>query len=448
MKPEAFEMILDSIADGVFTVSPEWRITSWNKAAERITGFSAEEAIGSFCHDVFRANVCQGGCVLRQTMETGENLLNRPINILTREGYEKPVSISTAVLLDEEGQPAGGVETFRDLTEIEHLRRRLERDYSFEDIVSKNSRIRELFEIMPRVAESESTVLIQGESGSGKELFARALHNLSARKGKPFVGVSCAALPGELLESELFGYQAGAFTGARTDKPGRFAAAAGGTLFLDEIGEIPQALQVKLLRVLQERVYEPLGANVPVPAEVRIVAATNRDLKAEVDGGRFRGDLYYRLNVVRLELPPLRRRREDIPLLAGHFIARFNAEKGREIEGLTPAALSALSAHDYPGNVRELENAIEHAFVMCRGAWIDVQHLPPEIVGDETSGQPSAPAPTDDTAFDAAEAAVIRAALAQHDGHRVRTARSLGIHKTTLLRKMKKLGVTWKRGRM
>jgi len=447
MKPDAYEMILDSIADGVFTISPQWRITSWNRAAEQITGFSREEAVGHNCHDVFRANVCQGGCVLRQTMETGENLVNRPINILTREGYEKPVSISTALLRDEEGKVVGGVETFRDLTELEQLRRQLEKDYSFEDIISKNHRIRQIFEILPRVAEAESTVLIQGPSGSGKELFARALHNLSGRRGGPFVGVSCAALPGELLESELFGYVRGAFTGAVADKAGRFATAREGTLFLDEIGEVPPELQVKLLRVLQERIYEPLGANVPEPAEVRIIAATNRDLKEEMEQGRFRGDLYYRLNVVRLDLPPLRERKEDIPLLADHFIARFNREKGREVNGLTPAALTALTTHDYPGNVRELENALEHAFVMCRGAWIDVQHLPREIAGAGAAGLPDLDDVVDDTAFAAAQAAVIRAALARHNGHRVKTAQALGIHKTTLLRKMKKLGIVWNRRR-
>ncbi len=442
MKPEAFAMILDSIADGVFTVSPEWQITSWNRAAEQITGFSAEEAVGSFCHDVFRANVCQSGCVLRQTMETGENLVNRPINILTREGYEKPVSISTALLRDEAGKVVGGVETFRDLSALERLRKKLEKEFTFEDIISKHHLIQRLFEILPQVAESESTVLIEGPSGSGKELFARAVHNLSPRKGKPFVGVSCAALPENLLESELFGYRAGAFTGAGRDKPGRFAAARGGTLFLDEIGEIPQSLQVKLLRVLQEKVYEPLGANQPVPAEVRIIAATNRDLRQEMEQGRFREDLYYRLNVVRIDLPPLRRRKVDIPLLADHFIAHFNAEKGRDISGLTPAALAALTAYDFPGNVRELENAIEHAFVMCRSAWIDVPHLPPEIIAIRDNGLPAVGEDAGDgSAFETAEAGVIRAALARFDGHRVKTAQSLGIHKTTLLRKMTKLGL-------
>ncbi len=442
MKPEAFEMILDSIADGVFT-----GITSWNKAAEQITGFSREEAVGNFCHDVFRANVCQGGCVLRQTMQTGENLINRPINILTREGYEKPVSISTALLRDEEGAVVGGVETFRDLSALEQLRKRLEKEFTFEDIISKHHRIRQLFDILPQVAESESTVLIQGPSGSGKELFARAVHNLSGRRDKPFVGVSCAALPENLLESELFGYVAGAFTGAQRDKPGRFAAAREGTIFLDEIGEIPPPLQVKLLRVLQEKVYEPLGANVPVPAEARIIAATNRDLRLEMEEGRFRGDLYYRLNVVRIELPPLKERKVDIPLLADHFIARFNAEKGREINGLTPAALAALTAHDFPGNVRELENAVEHAFVMCRGAWIDLPHLPPELIAVDAANLPEVEDAAEGDAFGAAEAAVIRTTLARFNGHRVKTAQALGIHKTTLLRKMKKLGITWDRRR-
>jgi PAS domain S-box-containing protein len=441
MKKEAVEMILDSVADGVFTVGTDWRIMSWNRAAEGITGFSREEALGRRCHDVFRANVCQEGCVLRRTMKTGENMVNLPINILTRDGLEKPISISTAVLRDKNGKVAGGVETFRDLSELENLRRRLRQEFSFQDIISKNHRIQVIFRMLPDIAESESTVLIQGPSGSGKELFARAVHNLSPRKGKPFLAINCGALPDTLLESELFGYKAGAFTDAKRDKPGRFALAKKGALFLDEIGDISSALQIKLLRVLQERTFEPLGSGKSERADVRIIAATNRDLREEMARGRFREDLYYRLNVVRIDLPSLKDRKEDIPLLVDHFIARLNAEKGRDIVGLTQRALAALLAYDFPGNIRELENSIERAFILCKVKLIDVDCLPSEISGISIYSEGEQP--YKGNPLEAAEEDVIRQTLVRYNGHREKTAKALGMHKTTLFRKMKRLGIAF-----
>lgn len=442
LKMHEFETILDSIADGVFTVDNEWTILSWNRAAEKITGFSQEEAIGQSCHDVFQTNVCQSSCVLRQTLESGENLINVPINIITKDGYEKPVSISTAVLRDTDGKVIGGAETFRDLSDIETLRKRLHQEYTFEDIISKNHKIKQIFHILPDIAESESTVIVQGPSGSGKELFARAIHNLSPRKGGPFVAVNCAALPDTLLESELFGYKAGAFTDAKRDKPGRFHLAQGGTLFLDEIGDISAALQVKLLRVLQEKTYEPLGSNQAQKADTRIIAATNKDLKEEMARGRFRDDLYYRLNVIQIEIPPLKERKEDIPLLIDHFIERFNAEKGCFIQGITPAAISALMLFEYPGNVRQLENAIEHAFVLTKGPLIDLNALPLDIIPEQEKTDQSE-LPESGNPLMEAEKRVIEQALSQHNGHREKTAKALKMHKTTLLRKMKKLGITY-----
>jgi len=437
----AYKTILDSIADGVFTVDGDWRIVSWNRAAEQITGFSKEEAIGQSCFNVFRSNVCQTECVLRKTLQSGTHLINIPINILTSEGDEKPISVSTAVLRDGKGKIVGGVETFRDLQAIESLRKALTKEYSFQDIISKSHRMQELFNIMPDISESDSTVLIQGPSGSGKELFARAIHNLSHRKDQPFVTVHCAALPDTLLESELFGYKKGAFTDAYRDKPGRFDLAAGGTIFLDEIGEISLALQVKLLRVLQDKTYESLGDTKSKRVDVRIITATNKNLQEQMARGRFRDDLYYRLNVIRLEVPRLAERMEDIPLLVDHFILRFNAEKGKNISGITPDALSALMKHDFPGNVRELENIIERAFILCKTATIDVRCLPPEISPPDDAGP--ADAPPGKSLLQSAEAETIRRTLAVHNGHREKTAEALGIHKTTLLRKMKKLSITY-----
>ena len=445
MEEFALRVILDSIADGVFTVDGEWRITTFNRAAEQITGCTRQEAIGQKCFDIFRANCCQSDCILRRTIETGNELINLPITILTQEGREKPISVSTAILRNTDGKVIGGVETFRDLTAIEILRKELTKHYVFEDIISKNHRMQELFQILPDIAESDSSVLIQGPSGSGKELFARAIHNLSLRKERPFISVNCGALPDTLLESELFGYKKGAFTDARRDKPGRFALAEGGTLFLDEIGDISAALQIKLLRVLQEKVYEPLGATESVRADVRIVTATHRDLREEMGLGRFRDDLYYRLNVVKLEIPPLRLRREDIPLLVDHFITRFNSAKGKAIVGVSDGVLSILMTYEFPGNVRELENVIEHAFILCKSGMIEPKCLPREILDavGYSSPRTECHGEQDVSPLKVAEAEAIRTALAQNDGHRERTAKALGVHKTTLIRKMKKLGVIY-----
>jgi len=295
-----------------------------------------------------------------------------------------------------------------------------------------------VFEVLPAVSASPSTVLLLGETGTGKELVARTIHSLSPRRKGPFVAVNCGALPDTLLESELFGYKAGAFTGANKDKPGRFALAGGGTLFLDEIGEISPALQVRLLRVLQERTYEPLGATRSESADVRVIVATNKDLAGQVRLGVFREDLYYRVNVVRIELPPLRRRKEDIPLLLDQFIERFDRLQGRTVSGVSPEALSLLMAHDWPGNIRELENAVERAFILCGDGPIGIAHLPGELTArgaaaDGGGGMRSA--------HDILDAQAIRTALERNDDNRQAAARELGIHKTTLFRRMKKLGI-------
>jgi len=435
---QLLDIILDSIADGVFTVDGDSNITYFNPAAEKITGIPENLAIGQKCFDVLRANICQMSCALKATIETGETRINLPVNILNKEGRKIPISISTSVLRDKRGNIMGGVETFRDLSTIETLRREIRNQYQFSDIISKNHNIRQMLDILPDVAVSNSTVLIEGPSGSGKELFARAIHKLSQCRGA-YVAVNCAALPDSLLESELFGYVKGAFSDARTNKPGRFARAEGGTLFLDEIGDISPALQVKLLRVIQEKEYEPLGGTVSLKADVRIIAATNRKLAELVKNGIFREDLFYRLNVIRLFLPPLSRRRDDIPLLIEHFINKFNAIKGKDIEGVADDVLDMLMMHEFPGNIRELENIIEYAFVLCRGPLIELRHLPKEIQSSAlNSGEEPDPCCLP---LEAAESGAIMDALQRNGGNRIETAADLGIDKTTLWRKMKKYGI-------
>lgn len=435
-----FNVILNSIADGVFTTDNDGRITFMNKAAEEITGFSDKEAIGHYCFDVFRADICQSRCALKETLKTKKEIINLSATILKKGGQKVPISVSTAVLKNERGQIIGGVETFRDLSAIEELKKELSQKYTLGDIISKNHKIHEIFNILPDIAESDSTVLIQGASGTGKELFAKAIHNLSRRKTKPFIKVNCGALPDTLLESELFGYVKGAFTDAKKDKPGRFALANEGMIFLDEVGDMSPSLQVKLLRVLQEKEFEPLGATSPRKTDVRVIAATNHDLSKLVSEGKFRDDLFYRLNVVKVELPPLKERREDIPLLIDAFIQKFNAKMGKQIMGVSDQALRLLLKYDYPGNVRELENIIEHAFVLCRGNQIELDCLPKELIGTlrETESSISL---KEENLFEKAEVEVIEKTLRKHDGNRINTAQELGIDRTTLWRKMKKYGL-------
>ena len=431
-------VILDSISEGVFTVGLHWRITSFNRAAEEITGIQREKAIGKYCRDVLRADVCETDCTLRQTMETGRPIMNKAVHIIDANGNRRAITISTALLKDSKGKVIGGVETFRDMSTIEQLRKEIEGRYSCEDIISQSHKMQNLFAVLPNIAESNTTVLIEGESGTGKELFARAIHNLSFRKDKPFVAVNCGALPDTLLESELFGYKAGAFTDAKKDKPGRFALAEGGTIFLDEIGDVSGSVQLKLLRVLQDKTYEPVGGVSSVKADVRIITATNKKLDQLVQQGKFRDDLYYRINVMKLELPPLRNRKEDIPLLVDHFISRFNRLHNKNICCVTNEVTAALLAYDYPGNVRELENIIEHCFVLCEGEIIEAKHLPasirPSSKQDKTKvGEPAT--------IKQMEILLITQALQRNKGNKAAAAKELGINKSTLFRKMKAFNV-------
>jgi len=432
------EAILESISDGVFTVDQNWNITSFNRAAEKITGISRKEAIGRQCCDVFRSSMCETGCALEKTTKTGKPIIGRSGYIIDARGNRIPISVSTAVLRNSQGQIIGGAETFRDLSEVEGLRKELEGRFSVGDLVSRSPLMERIFEVMPAVAQSPSTVLILGETGTGKEFVAKTIHSLSPWSKGPFVAVNCGALPDTLLESELFGYKAGAFTGAVKDKPGRFAMAGKGTIFLDEIGEVSQAMQVRLLRVLQEKVYEPLGSTSSESLKARIITATNKELEEIVRQGTFRKDLYYRINVVRLELPPLRKRKEDIPLLAESFIRRFNRLQNRDITGIDTQALSLLMAHDWPGNIRELENVIERAFIMCRSGKIGMEHLPPDFTGHDDkidNGQDMK------SARRSLEARAISEAIRHNNFNRQAAARELGIHKSTLFRKIKELGI-------
>lgn len=436
------EAILESISDGVFTVDLDWGITSFNRAAEEITGVARSEAIGRRCSDVFRSSMCGADCALQQTLKTGKPIIGKSGYIIDSDGNRIPISVSTAVLRNAEGRVTGGAETFRDLSEVEALRRELEAKFRVGDLSSRSPLMQRVFEVLPAIAASPSTVLILGETGTGKELVARTIHALSPRNQEPFVAVNCGALPDTLLESELFGYKAGAFTGANKDKPGRFALAKRGTLLLDEIGEVSPALQVRLLRVLQERTYEPLGGTRSERTDARIMVATNKDLAEQMRQGVFREDLYYRVNVVRIELPPLRRRKEDIPLLVEQFVARFNRLQQKSVQGIAAEALSLLMAHDWPGNIRELENAIERAFILCNEGHIGIGHLPEELTARVGFGSVMGVDPNVRSAHNILDSQAIRAALERNAFNRLAAAKELGIHKTTLFRRIKKLGIS------
>ena len=432
---EGLIQLFDTIQEGVFAVDKECRITFFNRAAESITGTGKFHALGRPCWEVLRADCCGEECLLRKTLSTGELFSERPVTMITADGSSKLVSVATTVLRNPDGTVKGAVETFRDITSEEARSLVRLSDFRYQDIITINRRMHKILETLPMIADSTSTVLLQGESGTGKELIARAIHKLGPRNDKPFVAVNCGALPDNLLESELFGYKAGAFTDAKKDKPGRFALANGGILFFDEIGDTSAAMQVKLLRVLQEKEYEPLGSLRSRKTDVRIIAATNRNLETMVQEGTFRKDLYYRLNIVKIVVPPLRERRDDIPLLADYYINKLNKQQGKHIRGIDDRAMARLTAYDFPGNVRELENMIERAFVLCRKGYIGSEHLfepdAPEsvIVGEK--------APNDPASMERLEASFLLNVLQRNNWERGKTARELGINRSTLYRKMR-----------
>jgi PAS domain S-box-containing protein len=428
--------VLDSFPEGVFLVNTRWQIGYFNQMAEEITGFSREEVTGKFCWDIFQADLCHKNCPMRISMSTGEVLLDREVEIITKAGHKKLILINTAQIRRPGNKVLGGVETFHELVCPETEAARLE-DHVFADIVGVSPRMQEIIHSLPIIAASESNVLIQGESGTGKELVARALHLHSPRKKGPFVAVNCSAIPETLIESELFGHERGAFTGAVASKPGRFELAKGGTLFLDEIGDLKPELQVKLLRVLEEKAFMRVGGTRKIPLEARIVAATNVNLKEAMRRGRFRDDLYYRLFTVPIYLPPLREKREDIPILVKYVLEKLNRKFNKRIKGVDPKVMKLFCRHPWPGNVRELQHVLEYCFVFSKGAFITQRHLPRlesawvarelELpLGDESASP-----------LEALEKRTILTALELAQGNKQETARMLKISRSKLWRKMR-----------
>jgi len=434
------DLVLDALEEGVFTVDRNRSITSLNRAAERITGYTETDVLGRPCWEVFRTEICATACPLKESLDTRRRVRRREVYVRTKDDRAVPISVMAAPLLAPNGTLLGGVEAFRDLSphqatdekQLRTARHQLGR------MVGRSPALRAVLDMAPRIAESDSTILIQGPSGVGKELLARTLHELGPRRAAPFVSLKCAGVPEPYLESSLFG--CGPWVSGEEDsEPGGIARANGGTLFLDEVGDLPLVTQVKLLNMLECRTYEPVGASGPLRADVRTIAATRQDLGAKVREGSFREDLLFRLQVLPIELPPLARRREDIPLLTRYFITRFAASTGNPIEGITSRALDALLSYDFPGNVRELEVIVERAFILCRDREIDLPHLPPAVGRTHAASEPVQPVTQPrGGGLDAVERETIRRTLERYQGNRSRSARELGIHRSTLLRKMRR----------
>lgn len=446
---QLYPLIFESINDGVFTVDENFEITSFNAAAEMITGVCRADAIGKKCHDVFRANICQKKCALRRTLETGRPTRDIRVDVLNANMDAVPIEISTAALRDSFGKMVGGVEIFRDISAVELLRSELSHKPIFEDMVGRSKQMEEIFALIPQIAAADVPVLVRGPSGTGKELIANAVHNLSGRKLHPFIRVNCGALPDTLLESELFGYERGAFTGAVASKPGRFTQADNGTLFLDEIGDISPAFQIKLLRALEEGEIQPLGGTKTLKVDVRLVCATNRDLEKLVEENKFREDLYYRIRVFPIHIPPLKERKEDIPLLVNHFARILAAKTGRDAPNFSPKTMRCLYDYEYPGNVRELRNILERIFVLCQGDTVQIECLPEEVrlAADELpqlkrhmqAAKRLTTSDVDDVADYAAQS--LKAVLDSVGWNREKASKQLNVSRTTLWRNMKKAGL-------
>lgn len=431
--------ILDSLGEGLFTVDKEFRINSFNRAAEQILGYRRDEVIGDFCKNIIKSHRCYEDCPLGKVLESGSNLFDCESEIEHRSGRKIPVKLNATVLRDNENKPIGGVVSFRDLSYLETIQKSLRTESNYHGIIGTHKSIREIITLIEEVAESKSNVLIMGESGSGKEMVANAIQATSLRKNKPFIKINCSVFPPHILASELFGHVKGSYTDAIKDRIGRFELADGGTIFLDEVAEMPLEMQVQLLRVLQEGTFERIGESITRKVDVRVIAATNKNITEHMHNGKFREDLYYRLNVIPIHIPPLRERKSDIPNLAQHFINKFSMISGKKIFETDDDAMDILVSYDWPGNVRELENAVEYAFARTKDSVIHASKLPPVVRMEAHTGTHKKQ--IDDIPFAEEEYARIKRALEKHYWNRSRAARELEMGRTTLWRKMKNLGL-------
>lgn len=431
-----FKSLLDNLTDGVMAHDLERRIFFFNRAAERITGFSYQEVVGRDCHEVFPGRFCGGDCSFCEDGQEHHSRLRYPQLFIRRDGDRRELEMSVVTINTPDNDIMGALVIFRDLTAMIHIRRKLEESRGFHGIIGRHLSMQKVFDSIIELADVNAPILIQGESGTGKEMVAVALHELSSRTDGPFVPVNCGALPEGTLESELFGHVRGAFTGAIRDKKGRFELAEGGTIFLDEIGEISPSMQVKFLRVIQEKSFMPVGGEKQIHVNVRIMCATNKDLRMLTQQGLFREDLFYRLVVVPLSLPPLRDRKSDIPLLVDHFLDKFSSDTGKNIRNVTPEAITLLKRYNWQGNVRELRNSIQYGIIKCRGDTLDAVHLPPEITGITAEAGIKRPGRRPKLILPSVKEAVEKAG-----GNKAKAAKYLGVSRTTLYRFLDKTKV-------
>ncbi|RMF59715.1 MAG: PAS domain-containing protein [Calditrichaeota bacterium] len=432
--------ILNSLGEGVFTVDKNFRITFLNQAAEKITGLQKEEVLGKFCKHVFSSDRCTDACPIVKVLETGKNLFEQEATILHKNGHRLKIRLNASILHNHETRaPLGGIISFREISSLEEMVRNIERTAHFYGVVGHSKAMREIFQLIEEVSDSDASVFIQGESGTGKEMIADAIQKTSLRKDKPYIKVNCSVFPDQLLASELFGHVKGAFTGAIKDRIGRFEMANHGTLFLDEVAEMPLHTQIQLLRVLQEGTFERVGESITRRTDVRIIAATNHNIEEAIETGKFREDLYYRLNVIPIEIPPLRERPEDIPFLIEHFLNKFSTTYKKDIHEIEDAAMELLLCYSWPGNIRELENAIEYAFARCKENIIRLPLLPPKI--RKEAHRFPAPLPSTHEPLQESEYIRLRRVLEKHQWNRSRAAQELGMGRTTLWRKLKAYGL-------
>jgi len=433
---ELTQDILDSLAEGLYTVNKDFRISSFNRAAERITGYNRDEVIGKFCKNVLSSDRCIKDCPIVRVLENGENLQDVENTLITRNGKELPIKMNAAVFRNANSDPIGGVVSFRDMSYLENVQSSLIKQSQFHGIIGQSKSMREIYTLIREIAETNSSVFLGGESGTGKELIANAIQAESSRADKPYIKVNCSVFPPQLLTSELFGHVRGAFTDARSNRVGRFEMADGGTILLDEIAEIPLQMQLQLLRVLQEGTFERVGESVTRKVDVRIIAATNIDIEKAINQGKFRDDLYYRLNVIPIDVPPLRERRDDIPYLIRHFINKLSMTSQKKINDIDDESMEYLMAYSWPGNIRELENAIEYAFARTPGNMIHISKLPPNIKRQRGGFEPVLSQETGTTHKNE----LVRL-LEDHHWNKSVVAKKLGIGRTTLWRKMKAMGL-------
>jgi PAS domain S-box-containing protein len=436
------KIILDNLDIGVLTVDRGGHITFFNNRAETITGFNRGDVLGKSCRMVFGETTAHDVLLFEETIADGQARSTPEGEIKTRDGQVIPTRANYMALKNEDGRIVGGLATISDLSLKYQFNSEIKGRYTFYDMVGKDPAIQKIFEIVPVTASSDATILIEGPTGTGKDVLAKVIHHASPRSKKTLVKVNCAALPDNLLESEMFGYVKGAFTGADTDKPGRFQDADGGTIFLDEIGDLPLSLQATLLRVLEDKEFYPLGSRKTTKVDVRIISATNQNLERLVKEKRFREDLFYRLNVMRLDLPPLKDRRGDIPLLISHILKRLCATRDTMVEKFSNDAMEVLLNYDYPGNIRELENIIEHALIVCQDKIIERNHLPLALQGGISPPLPEEEKRPFEKEIEFSEKTRILDTLRKYNWNKGKTASALDINRSTLWRKMKKYNIS------